>query len=284
MGIGTTFTAGADNTSETYSGPISGISATLVKVGSGAWTVSGTSTMSGQVQVGAGTLFVDGTLGKSSCVVSNGATLGGMGTVGPLSALAGSTITPGHGPGILNCGSVTFSPTSIFTVDLTGTNAGTGYSQLNVTGTVTGNNPVLQLHMTDAGGVGDRDTIINNDLTDAVTGAFAGLPEGAILTANTGAKFTISYQGGTGNDVVLTQISNVTAPVFGGIQALGNGQAALSGSGVAGENYDVQVSTNLVTTNWVTIATVQAATNSLITFTDTNKAASPARFYRLKAD
>jgi uncharacterized repeat protein (TIGR01451 family) len=48
-------------------------------------------------------------------------------------------------------------------------------------------------------------TIINNDGTDAVTGTFAGLPQGARLTAG-GVSFSISYTGGTGNDVVLTAL------------------------------------------------------------------------------
>ncbi|MDB5823804.1 MAG: hypothetical protein JWR21_2508, partial [Herminiimonas sp.] len=49
---------------------------------------------------------------------------------------------------------------------------------------------------------GDYITLINNDGVDAITGTFAGLPEGADVLVG-GKTFTISYVGGSGNDVVL---------------------------------------------------------------------------------
>jgi len=45
-------------------------------------------------------------------------------------------------------------------------------------------------------------TIIDNDGTDAITGTFTGLAEGALVSVN-GVNKKISYVGGTGNDVVL---------------------------------------------------------------------------------
>lgn len=51
-------------------------------------------------------------------------------------------------------------------------------------------------------------TLIDNDGTDPVAGAFAGLPEGATLRARTGQRFRISYTGGSGNDVTLTALAN----------------------------------------------------------------------------
>ncbi len=47
--------------------------------------------------------------------------------------------------------------------------------------------------------------LINNDGTDPVAGTFAGLPEGATVTAGV-HSMRISYVGGTGNDVVLTAV------------------------------------------------------------------------------
>ena len=46
-------------------------------------------------------------------------------------------------------------------------------------------------------------TIVDNDGTDAVSGIFGGLPEGATFGL-AGHSFGITYQGGTGNDVVVT--------------------------------------------------------------------------------
>ena len=69
--------------------------------------------------------------------------------------------------------------------------------------------------------IGDQFTILNNDLADAVTGTFNGLPEGSTLSAN-GFKFTISYVGGTGNDVVLT-VTDVPGAQAGSSVTTGNG-------------------------------------------------------------
>src|SRR5262249_39720600 len=52
---------------------------------------------------------------------------------------------------------------------------------------------------------GDRFTIIANGGGNPVNGIFAGLPEGAILKVG-GFQFRISYHGGAGNDVVLTDL------------------------------------------------------------------------------
>ena len=52
--------------------------------------------------------------------------------------------------------------------------------------------------------IGDAFTIIANDDIDAVSGTFSGLAQGATVIIS-GGTFTISYTGGTGNDVVLTR-------------------------------------------------------------------------------
>jgi hypothetical protein len=48
--------------------------------------------------------------------------------------------------------------------------------------------------------------IINNQGSQAVSGTFAGLPEGSTITIS-GHRHTISYVGVTGNDVTLTRTS-----------------------------------------------------------------------------
>ena len=50
---------------------------------------------------------------------------------------------------------------------------------------------------------GDQITLINNDGSDAVTGTFNNLPQGSKVTVN-GVNYVLSYTGGTGNDVTLT--------------------------------------------------------------------------------
>ena len=62
---------------------------------------------------------------------------------------------------------------------------------------------------------GNRFTLINNDTSsDSVGGTFASLPEGKVVSIG-GSLFQISYQGGDGNDVVLTALS-ATNPVLEG--------------------------------------------------------------------
>ena len=60
---------------------------------------------------------------------------------------------------------------------------------------------------------GEQFTIIDNTGTAAITGTFAGLAEGAILTLS-GQQFSITYKGGTGsNSVVLTTLAPTTTTV-----------------------------------------------------------------------
>ncbi len=61
-------------------------------------------------------------------------------------------------------------------------------------------------HATGTPAVGSAFTLIQNDGKDAVTGTFAGLPQGATLLLD-GMTFQINYVGGTSNDVGLTRIA-----------------------------------------------------------------------------
>lgn len=83
------------------------------------------------------------------------------------------------------------------------------YSQLQVGGVVDVTESTLQVVTGFSPGLSSRFTIIDNDSNSPVVGAFAGLPQGATLLAG-GLAFEINYQGGDGNDVVLTV---VPAPV-----------------------------------------------------------------------
>ena len=108
-------------------------------------------------------------------------------------------------------GDLTLDSTHALAMTLTGKDT----TVLTETGTVALNNAPLRLNL--ATGytpmVGEIITLIANDSTDAVFGTFAGLPEGTVV--HVGAyQFTISYVGGTGNDVVLTVNSAPTGSVF----------------------------------------------------------------------
>ncbi len=146
---------------------------------------------------------------NSNVVVENAATLGGTGTVtGTVLVNGGGTVSPGTSPGIISTGSVTMTPSSKLDIEVLNSTVGTGHDQLKVTGTVSLGGATLNVNAIGATLTpGVPLVIVDNDDTDAVTGTFAGLPEGAAVLGGVGGPvFQISYKGGTGNDVVLNWV------------------------------------------------------------------------------
>ena len=193
--------AGADNT---LAGPIEGAGGSLVKQGSGILTLSGTSTYTGTTDVDAGTLLVTGST-TSDTTVANLATLSGDGTIdGSVTVSAGGTLTPGDAVGILNTGDLTLAAGSDFEAEVNGATVAGLADGVVVSGAVdiTGANLITSGTVTTL--AGQVVTLIDNDGVDPVVGTFALLPEGATVNIN-GTDFTISYIGGTGNDVTLTE-------------------------------------------------------------------------------
>src|SRR5262249_12797025 len=93
---------GGNNMSTTVSGTISdggisgGTGGSLVKVGNGILTLSGTNTYTGTTTVNAGALVVDGSIARSSLTtVNSGAALIGSGTGGSTVVNAGGFLVPG---------------------------------------------------------------------------------------------------------------------------------------------------------------------------------------------
>jgi fibronectin-binding autotransporter adhesin len=287
FGSGGWIEVGFNNGSSTFAGVMTGTGYglggyTVAKRGSGTFTLMGNNTFTaGATHVFApGKLIINGSQAQVPAIVDAGATLGGTGTVGAITA--NGVIAPGtNGPGMLNSGPVTYSGTGGLAVALNGTTAGTGYSELNVAGTVNLAGATLSVIPGTQGAINNQYVIVNNDFFEAVTGTFAGLAEGATVVANNGALYTISYHGGTGNDVVLTQTALPSQPKFTGAQKLPGGAFQINGIGISNLTYAVQANTNLATTNWVGIgtATPPANTNTL-QFTDFNAISFPQRFYR----
>ncbi|HSE22390.1 MAG TPA: Calx-beta domain-containing protein [Pyrinomonadaceae bacterium] len=200
--------AGAGNTR--FVAAVSGAGG-ITKNGSGTLTLSANNSYSGSTNVVAGTLVVSGSQPNSSVALSGG-TLSGNGRVGAINA-TGGVIEPGTSAatGILNTGNVVLDPSTSLVIDLNSTTAGSGYRQLNVNGSLNLGGSVLDASANFQSPIGTTFTIVNNDGNDVVVGTFAGLAEGANLTLG-GLAFTISYQGGTGNDVVLTRVSSPAPP------------------------------------------------------------------------
>ncbi len=78
-------------------------------------------------------------------------------------------------------------------------------SQLDVTGTVSLANAKLNLQLREdfSPTIGQQFIIVNNDSTDPVDGTFAGIANGG-TTVIGGHRYIVHYNGGDGNDVVVT--------------------------------------------------------------------------------
>jgi hypothetical protein len=134
-----------------------------------------------------------------------GGQLIGVGTVGALSATAGTLAPPA---GILTTsGAITLNGSTQLSVTLNSTDPSTGYTQLVASGPVDITGSTLNLVLGFTPDVGTAFSVITTSDTSPITGTFAGLAEGATITTPDGSVFQITYQGGTGNSVVLTRIA-----------------------------------------------------------------------------
>ena len=216
--LGGLLRTGANGASTTFSGAIT-TSGNLEKVGGGTFTLATQDvpgSYDGHTIVSGGTLLVNSVNYSSLFSVETGGTLGGTGQIlGPVELVDGK-IAPGTSPGILNVGDASLGAGE-FAVEIGGPTPGNGagfHDQLNVTGTVeiTG----ASLSVASFGGympvAGDAYVIINNDGNDPVTGTFAGLAEGAVISNDflgSGLTAVITYAGGDGNDVAIVVSGDV---------------------------------------------------------------------------
>ncbi|MGH6792221.1 MAG: autotransporter domain-containing protein, partial [Methyloceanibacter sp.] len=203
-GVGATLTTGADDTSTTFSGVIQdGAGATsLIKAGTGTFTLSGANTYTGATTVNAGTLVVDGSIANSAVTVNGTGALGGIGQLGALNVLNGGIVEPGDSIGTLTVnGNFTLNPGAIFEVEV---NAAGRSDRVVVTGTVNLTGSTLRV-LAENGNYKPRIeyVIVENDGGDAVRGEFGQLTTNlAFLTP------VVLYDGGTGNDVVLILLND----------------------------------------------------------------------------
>lgn len=210
-GVGAADSTGAleavDGTS-IWSGKISLNSATAVSVDTGAvLTLGGVLSGPGNLtKLGAGTLVLTAANSYSGGTKVDAGTLAGSGKTGVVQVNS-ATLAPGAAAtAVFTTGNMVMSGSSTFSVTLNGSTAGTGYSQLNVAGTVNLDGATLQVDPNFSPAIGSTFVIIQNDGTDPIVGTFAGLAEGATFLVD-GMTFKITYKGGTGNDVVLTRIA-----------------------------------------------------------------------------
>ena len=255
----------------------------------------GNYTYTGTTVLDAGTLQVDGSLAGSAVISDpgDGGALSGTGTVGPITANL-TTVSPGDGagPGILNAqGSVLLGAKDDsgggLVVALNGPTAGAGYSQLNVNGDVDldPNGSYLDATLGFTPASGEQFTIIKS--TAPVVGNFEGLPEGASLTIGN-TPFTISYHGGAGDDVVLTQ-ALAAAPTVTGLSPTSGPEAGgtpvtITGAGFTGAtavDFGTNAATGLTVVNDTTITVDSPAGTGTVDVTVMTPGGTPAYLGRL---
>ena len=206
-----TITGGAT----TFSGAINGVGS--VTHTGGTLTLTGVSTGAVSYSNTNGTTIVTGTGAFPGSYTQSNGTLGlsTNGTMGSVT-INGGTFEPGNsGNGIGNTGNLTLAAAVTYGETINGT-AAPVFGNVHVTGAVNLGGATFSLNGSGAGVVaGNTFTIIDNDAADAVAGTFAGLPEGATIPGGPGGlNYTISYIGGTGNDVVLTAAAPAAIPAL----------------------------------------------------------------------
>jgi autotransporter-associated beta strand protein len=273
-----TWRIGAKNTTNTFAGYIgnSGVTS-LIKVGTGTLTLTGTNSYSGGTTINGGILLVNNTnaSGSGTVSVNSGGTLGGTGIIsGIVTVNSGGGFAPGNPLGILTIsnnltlagGSTTFiqvqhSPLTNNAAKITGT--------LFEGGT---------LNVTNVGGtqlaLGDTFKLFN---AGAYSGAFSSaklptLPFGLAWNTNSlSTSGTIS--------IVLA-----TIPVIRSASISINGITLSGTGGVGSANFYLLGTTNLAApmTNWTRLLTNQFDSSGDFNFTNGLNTNSPQSFYLLE--
>jgi autotransporter-associated beta strand protein len=202
LSIGSTFTLNVNGGGTI--GAVVTAAGSLTKLGDGQLALLGNNTSSGTMRVSGGALSIFGSQPNAAVVLGSGQ-LFGTGTLGAVSPGPGSTsLNPGGvtAPtvGTLKTGALTFSSLNTAALELNGDS----HDQVDVTGAVTLASAALTLSVSGTPTPGTAQVLIKNDGVDPIAGTFAGLAEGAAVSAG-GFDFKVSYLGGDGNDFAITR-------------------------------------------------------------------------------
>jgi autotransporter-associated beta strand protein len=213
---------GNNNTDTVFSGVLSCADGRMSfrKIGTGSISLNGNNTYGCKTYIDSGKWLVNGihtpdltiTSANAAYYVNSGGTLGGTGSI-PVNPtfVSGATLAGGDTNGF---GTLTFTNgltlVSGSTNRVTAGNLQAGeYSAVKVTGgTINLGSATLDINdanMTSLTPI----TIVDNQTGSAITGTFDGLNDGDNITGGRN-DWTITYTGGTGDDVVLTPIAHGT--------------------------------------------------------------------------
>jgi autotransporter-associated beta strand protein len=212
-------TVGSNNLSTIFSGVIEdgGLGGSLTKIGKGKLVLSGENTYSGGTAIKGGKLVINNETSSGTGtgpVQVNAGQLGGSGIIGG-DVIVGdgsrrhATLAPGESGrkrGTLTIqNTLTFQSDAIYNFNL---NSKTAKSDSVVANGATINNGA-EFTFTDVAHrrlpIGTVFTVIENTSANPIAGTFSDLPDGSTFTSN-GNTYQVNYEGGDGNDLILTVV------------------------------------------------------------------------------
>jgi autotransporter-associated beta strand protein len=186
----------------TWAGTVVGAGG-MTKIGTGNLILNGTNSYSGTTSITGGGYIVNGSI-ASAITAETGTTFGGSGSSSAAVTLnAGSTLVAGNnGIGTFTTSSNLALNSATYAVEF---NSTLGTFDKTLAGNVALSSAILTLTDLGSGSLtqGTVYTILDNTGGNSVTGTFFNLVEGATV-ASGNTQFTISYLGGSGNDITLT--------------------------------------------------------------------------------
>ena len=232
-----TLTTGANNTSTTYAGSISG-SGSVTKIGTGVWNLTGASLYSGGTTVTGGGLKVNNTSGSATgsglVTIQTAATLSGgstalnggslvtLGTLshiptlqtyaagvtgvigGPVTVESGGHLAPGNSVGTITMASLTLNSGSVLDYEFNGS----ANDFTSISGTLTLNGGGLNLYQ--EGGTTAFNAPGTYDLFSY--GSLDGFGIGALSVLNPNAGYTYTFFNDSADNLIQLQIAVVPEP------------------------------------------------------------------------
>ncbi len=225
-----TLTVGADNTSTTFGGVMSGLG-NVTKTGTGTWTLTGLNSYLGATTISAGTLALganDAIPSYSAVTVAGGATFNLNGYTDTIGSLAGAG-TVSLGSGTLTVGGAVASTTFAGTITGTGGLTKTGIGTLTLSGANNYTGPTLVNWGTLL--LGGANAIGGSSALTVANGATFNLNGYNATPASLSGGGNVALGNGTlsvGGDNSSTTFSGIMSGT-GGMTKTGNGTLTLSG-------------------------------------------------------
>jgi YVTN family beta-propeller protein len=179
---------------------------TLLRQGTGTLRFEGAATHAGGTESLEGAIVVNGT--HAGYVAMFDGALSGRGTIEDI-IVFGGVVAPGDaGIGILHASTAFLDEGVTLAIEIAGTAPGTGYDRLEATVGICLNDATLQLDVAPSFVPAAGTTFL---IATNVCGGFLDLAQDDVVIAG-GRAFRLSYEGGDGDDVVLTALG--TAPII----------------------------------------------------------------------